>query len=323
MDRSNSAFSCGLARFTDWWQSGIPRRIVNHPARGIVIACILAFAVVQALLHTWASAQDTELQLQPGPIAAAFALQLLVPVWVAPLWVSIVRALGGPLQWRKGIQMHVLANLAKYLPGKVMHAVGLVLVLQHNGISASTGVTSILVELALGLMSATFVSLLALPLLLEAQRALLVPIGLVVVALGLATLHPNILQRLLRVGARLVPGGESAPPTLNLTYGAMLWLLVPYAMSWVILALGLWATTYTIYAVDVQHLPELAGVVAVSYLFGLMVPFAPSGLGAREGLMALLLARLMPWPAAIAISIVYRLIGIAAEAVVAGAATRL
>ena len=72
-----------------------------------------------------------------------------------------------------------------------------------------------------------------------------------------------------------------------------------------------------------EHLPAVSGIVALSYLFGLAVPIAPAGLGAREGLAALLLSTMMPPPAAAVTSVLYRIISIAAELLAAGLAMLL
>jgi uncharacterized membrane protein YbhN (UPF0104 family) len=67
-----------------------------------------------------------------------------------------------------------------------------------------------------------------------------------------------------------------------------------------------------------DHLPAVSGIAALSYLFGLAVPIAPAGLGAREGLMTLLLSTMMPAPAAAVTSNLYRIISISAELLAAG-----
>ena len=52
-----------------------------------------------------------------------------------------------------------------------MHAAGRVALLQERGQSASIGVTSVLVELALSLLGAALVSVISIPILLDASRA--------------------------------------------------------------------------------------------------------------------------------------------------------
>jgi uncharacterized membrane protein YbhN (UPF0104 family) len=67
----------------------------------------------------------------------------------------------------------------------------------------------------------------------------------------------------------------------------------------------------------------MGGIAAASYVAGLAVPFAPAGIGAREGLMTLLLTTMMPAPAAAVVSVLYRLMSILAELVAAGVTVAL
>ena len=68
---------------------------------------------------------------------------------------------------------------------------------------------------------------------------------------------------------------------------------------------------------------RISGIAALSYLFGLAVPIAPAGLGAREGLMTLLLSTMMPAPAAAVTSVLFRVVSIAAEMLAAGVSVLL
>jgi hypothetical protein len=281
-------------------------------------------AVGYALVASWSQLDHTGWTFSPLPAAIGFILWLAAFLWVAPLWVVICRSLGGGITVRQGVRIHLISNLGKYLPGKVLHAVGLVVMARPYDVPGPVGVTSVLLELALSLTGAGLISLLALPLVLDAQRALLVPLVIVAVAFALVVMHPVVMGRLLRFGARFVPGAAGHFETARLLpYPRALMLLVAYACSWFILGCSLFASAQIISPLGVELLPQMAGTMALSYLFGLAVPFAPAGLGAREGATALLLSTLMPLPAAIATSVLARLIGIAAEVFGAAVATRL
>jgi uncharacterized membrane protein YbhN (UPF0104 family) len=224
---------------------------------------------------------------------------------------------------RQGVRVFLISDLGKYLPGKVMHAIGRVIMLREYGAATSVSVTSIVVTLALSLMGACLVSLMSLPLLQQEQRSWLLLLAATSVPLGLASLHPAIFERLLRVGARTIPGAKLELTYQPLAYQTMLAALGAYTLSWVVMAVALFTTARALYHVDLASLPAMGGIVALSYMFGLAVPFAPSGLGAREGLMTLLLASFIPLPAAVAASVLYRVIGILGEALAALVASRL
>lgn len=298
--------------------------MLARPAVKVAVGFALIAGVGAALVQGWNDLGKIEWQLQPVPLVAAFLMLLFVEVALAPVWVVVLRTLGGVITMRQGVRVYLISDLGKYLPGKVVHALGRVIMLQEYGVATSIGVTSIVVTLALSLMGACLVSLLSLPLLLPEQRSGLLLLAVISVPLGLASLHPAVLGRLLHLGARMMPGAKKMELTYQpLSYRTTLTALAAYTLSWVVMAVALFTTARGLYHIDLAWLPAMGGIAAVSYIFGLVVPIAPSGLGAREGLMTLLLATFMPLPAAAAASVLYRFIGILGEALAALVASRL
>ena len=297
--------------------------ILRRPAVKVAIGLALIAGVGAALVQGWTDLGKIEWQFQPVPLAAAFLMLLFVEVALAPVWVIVLRALGGAITMRQGVRVYLISDLGKYLPGKVMHALGRVIMLQEYGVATSISVTSIVVTLALSLMGACLVSLLSLPLLQQEQHGVLLLLAVISVPLGLASLHPAVFGRLLRLGARMMRGAKTELTYQPLPYRTTLTALAAYILAWVVMAVALFTTAQALYHIDLAWLPAMAGIAALSYLFGLAVPIAPYGLGAREGLMTLLLATFMPLPAAAAASVLYRFMGILGEALAALVASRL
>jgi hypothetical protein len=120
-----------------------------------------------------------------------------------------------------------------------------------------------------------------------------------------------------------MPGSREALTGKLLPYPSILKLFVGHCFSWVLMSLALFAAAEAVHPLDLSLLPAMGGVVTISYVFGLVVPFAPAGLGAREGATAFMLATMMPLPAAGATSVLYRVVGILAEAAAAALGSRL
>jgi uncharacterized membrane protein YbhN (UPF0104 family) len=300
--------------------------MLRHPVLKLIIGLLLLGGVGYAL---WASLNDprisqVEWQFQPLPIAAGFLIMLVASAATAPLWLTIYRGLGGEIGTRVAIRIFLVTNIGKYLPGKVMHAAGRVALLQQRGQSASIGVTSVLVELALSLLGAALVSVLSIPVLfreqgLDGHLDLISWVSYLALPVGLIGLHPRIMGPVLRFASKHLPGKGTELCTDLPPYRTILLLLLGYVVLWVSMSVGLFATSHTVVdSLRLEHLPAVSGIAALSYLFGLAVPIAPAGLGAREGLMTLLLSTMMPAPAAAVTSILYRIISISAELIAAG-----
>jgi hypothetical protein len=297
--------------------------IVRHPSVRLVLLLFGAAALVYAFLGSWGELRTISWQLRPFPAILAVVCLIGVNVGVAALWVFTCCSIGGNIPLRAGVRIVLLSNLGKYVPGKIVHAVSQVMLASERGVPASLGVTSILVELALSLMGACFVSLFSLPNIVDEYRGVLLAMTALALPAGLIALHPAILRRVLSIAARVVPGAKGLEIPELAPYGVTLALFVGYVLSWVVMAVAQFAVVLSIVPIDVSHLPAMAGVVAVSYVIGLVVPIAPAGLGAREGVSTLLLSSFMPLPAAIAASVLYRVVAIIADALAAALASRL
>jgi glycosyltransferase 2 family protein len=308
--------------------------MLRNPVLKVVLAVVLVLGVAYTL---WRSANDPSLasfewQFHPIPVGIAFLLMLGTSIATAPLWLVIYRGLGGQVDTRVGCRIFLVTNIGKYLPGKVMHAAGRVALLSERGQPATIGVTSVLVELALSLLGAALVSIMSIPILLRGQgvNEYLELIGLLswlALPAGLIGLHPRVMGPVLRFASSRLPGKGTDLCTDLPPYRVILLLLVGYVLLWITMSIGLFATAHTVVGWETlswSHLPAVSGIAALSYLFGLAVPIAPAGLGAREGLMTLLLTAIgMPAPAAAVTSILYRIVSISAELAAAGLAMML
>jgi uncharacterized membrane protein YbhN (UPF0104 family) len=302
--------------------------MLKHPAFKWLLGLVLVAGVGYAL---WLGLSDpriweVEWHLQPLPIAIGFLLMLISAAITAPLWLVIYRGLGGRVDTAAGTRIFLVTNIGKYLPGKVMHAAGRVALLGERGQPASIGVTSVLVELALSLLGAALVSVISIPILLRDQGLSehlewIGWISYMALPVGLICMHPRVMGPALRLASSLLPGKGTELCTDLPPYRTILLLLVGYVILWITMSIALFATSHTVVdALDWSHLPAVGGIAALSYLFGLAVPIAPAGLGAREGLMTLLLSTMMPAPAAAVTSILFRIVSISAEMLAAGLA---
>ena len=305
-----------------------PRGILRHPALKVVLGLVLVLGVGFVLYETWRDPriwdEFRERGFQPLPAIGGFLIMLATSAATAPLWMAIYRGLGGRIGARDGFRIDLVSNLGKYLPGKVGHAAGRVVMLQEKGAPASIGVTSVLVELALSLLGAVIVSLMSIPLFLREQGlseqlGFLTFIAFLALPAGLIGLHPRIMGPVLKLGSRALPGGATLSTELP-PYRAIMVLLLGYVLLWATMSVGLFVTVHAIYSLSWEYLPAIAGVAAISYLFGLAVPFAPAGIGAREGLMTAMLQTMMPLPVAIVTSVLYRGVSVSAEALAAALA---
>lgn len=227
------------------------------------------------------------------PLLASVAALLFVFLYLVALWARMIRALGGPrLRLTEATRIFFLANLGRYIPGKVWQLAGLAYLAGQRGVPLPVASTSAVLGQLYSLGAAACLG--AFGFVLAAGPVSRLPSGLVAGALILAVtvaiflLVPAALRLVLRLAFHLSRRGQ--PPRLDAWFGPR-WLAL-YLPAWAGygLAFGLlWATFPALGRVSWQ---AAMGGFAAAYFLGYAAIFAPAGVGVREGAMAVLLA---PW----------------------------
>jgi uncharacterized membrane protein YbhN (UPF0104 family) len=121
---------------------------------------------------------------------------------------------------------------------------------------------------------------------------------------GIVLLHPAVLGFLAGIVLRIFKRERVVVP---LSFGRMLALSLYYLSLWLTQIFGFYLLMNSFYRVPVAHLTKIVFVYTSSWILGFIAPFAPGGLGVREGIMSLGLATILPPGLAIGISFLSRI----------------
>jgi hypothetical protein len=220
----------------------------------------------------------------PLPLLAASALLLGAYFLSAAIWGEIVHDLGGPrLPIAESVQLFMIANLGRYVPGKVWQMAGLAALAQTRGVPVRTGMGAAVLGQGLALVAAAGVGTLALLSGPENLRPLGVAgslgIGIVVVLIGIPRVFNALAVRWFRLARSEFPEGLRSAHGLR-------WLGL-YALNWVMYAVSFWGLCMS-FGLEGAILP-VSSAFAAAYVLGYLMLFAPAGLGPREGFLIALL----------------------------------
>jgi len=258
-------------------------------------------------LYVYRSTQELgsyEFSLNVGSLAVATGLIMLSALMSPLLWGLILRAcLRTGLGWRDGLWVWYLSQVSRYLPGNVWNYVSRVYLGSERGIPASNSVLSMVLEIMMVLLGQAIVFLLSLPFWLEGrQESLWV---LLILPIGLIILNPRVFNGLLGVLARRSGMGE--PPLVRLSPGLVAGLLALFTLVGLVVGSAFYFFAKALQPISLSNLPAVAGLVNLSLIVGFLTPFAPYGLGVREGLLTVLLSQFVPTPVAALIALASRL----------------
>jgi hypothetical protein len=250
---------------------------------------------------------------QPLLFTAASALLLAGYFVSAAIWGRIVRELGGPpVAAAEAVPIFMIANLGRYVPGKLWQIAGLAALAKGKGVPPATAAGAAVLGQGIAVVAAAAVGLGALfrapdP---YARWALL---GTALVA-GAAVLLavPTLFRRMVGVWFRLTR--SDARPEVGGVH-ALRWLAL-YTLNWALYALSFWVLALSL---DLGGDPvPVASAFAAAYVLGYAMVFAPAGLGPREGFLIVFLTPHLGAAASGVLAIVARVWTTLVEVVPAG-----
>ncbi|MBW3533768.1 MAG: flippase-like domain-containing protein [Gemmatimonadetes bacterium] len=206
------------------------------------------------------------------------------------IWGRMVRDLGGPrLAPLDAVSVYMVANLGRYVPGKLWQIAGLAVLARRRGVPAAVATAAAVAGQAVALAGATVVGFGAIVAGPPPLRRFTpwVAAGVVLVVALVAV--PALSRRSARVWFRLTrtdlpegvePGGADG----------LRWLAL-YTLNWGLYALAFWLLVRS-FGLPGSPL-VVAPAFAAAYVLGYAVLFAPAGIGVREGFLVALLAPVM------------------------------
>jgi glycosyltransferase 2 family protein len=285
---------------------------------GLLILAAAVFLGLTIARH-WNDLAAFDWDVRWGMLAASVVALTCVLAWGVVVWKLVLdRFDHPPVPLRHLLRIWYLSNLARYVPGKVWQFVGAAELARLAGLSRALILTSMIVHIGFSLLSAAVVATLVLGSTgVDAWQATALAI---MAAASVPLVHPALLNRLLTFVAR-----AARRPVLQWRgrWRDGVLLLGLSVFSWILYGGAFALFVHAVAGARLEDVVPLAGVNALSFLAGYLVFIAPAGLGAREGVMAVLLRPFAPAGVAALVAVLSRLWTVVAELLGAAAVLAL
>ncbi|MBY0488998.1 MAG: flippase-like domain-containing protein [Gemmatimonadaceae bacterium] len=270
-----------------WWR---------HPAFRLALLAVAfvslawGFSAQWRDLQTEIAASARQLTIHWGYVLLGSGLVLATHATLVQSWRMLLAGWGGSLGYGRAVQIWTIANLGKWIPGKVWQVGAMGMMAEDEGVSGIAAAGAALLGTLLNIGAGFGITALAGAPALNAVRPGLQPVALVASALfliGVAAL-PFVLPRLLdRLATwRGLPAAEQ-----HLAPAAVWTATAINAASWVGYGAAFWCFSRGVTPGVSGDPSAFVAVYTASYLIGYLVLFSPGGLGFREtALVALLVA---------------------------------
>jgi glycosyltransferase 2 family protein len=307
----------GRLRFTASVVSvDVMRRLGRRSAvrvAGRLLAAALVVLLALRLWQLWSRHPVDFSSVDGGVFALAVAASAVAVAAYGLVWPYLLRRLGVPASF-SWVTLFFASQLGKYLPGSVWQYAGRVGLARGRGVPIQAALVSLIAEVTLSALSAAALGLLVLPL----QGALIAIAGIV----GLCTVGVVAARwgadPTRRLCAWLSSRSRVDGVTLSAAFRAAPAAGMLYLLVWGVYGLAFWLTGRALFAVPARQLPAYIGVFALAWLAGLLVVFAPGGVGVREAVIVALLTPRLGEAHAIVLAGASRIVLVAVD-LVAGA----
>lgn len=277
----------------------------------VVVAVAVLAAVAWGLARNWGEVSRDLQRVSVGALLLS-VLPAAVGTWLTMLgWRVILADLGSPLHLAPAGGVFFVGQLGKYLPGSVWTVLVQADMAAHLHVPRRrTGVAG-LVTIGLSVLTGLLVGVPAVPLLLGGSTGGSTGggVGWVLLALPVLALllWPALLNRVIALGLRLL---RREPLEDTLSVRALGTTVGLYAAAWLCFGAHVLVLAHAVAGdggASALTLASLTGYGLAGSL-GMLTVILPAGLGARDGVLALVLAAAMPVSAGTAVALVSRFV---------------
>ena len=270
--------------------------------QGLVTLAVLAF-VGRSIARNWSEFRSLQVTLAVAPawIAGSVGMVFLTYVMQIESWRRILAGWGQRLAFGLAARIWSVANLGRYVPGKVWSVAGLVVLAQRAGVDPGPAAASAFVIQAVSLGSGVAVVAAMTP--HSASPLRLALAGLAAVATILVLVWRPTALWLGRVVSAMAPLEPLAP-------SAVFAAIILTVLSWGTYGAALWMLARGLLHEAPVPLPltTAIGAFTLGYILGLLALFAPGGVGVRELVLVGLLAPFLGSGGAVAVSVASRVL---------------
>ncbi|UCG25239.1 MAG: flippase-like domain-containing protein [Chloroflexota bacterium] len=225
-------------------------------------------------------------------------------------WHLLVAQLTGFNSMRLNTKICLQSNLARRLPGSVWYVASRATLYQDVGVSKRKISMVSGLELVLFILSGILVTLITLPLWFSRLGTIGESIQiwwlLLVLPVALLLMHPGVLQRIWR---RI---GED-DPSVNVKWSYVATWIGIYVGTWLFGGAVLYCVIRVFHELHVSNLIVITGMWSLAGAISLIGFLVFSNIGLRELSLVLLLSLVIPFPTAIIVALVVRLIWLGGE----------
>ncbi|MCK5124930.1 MAG: flippase-like domain-containing protein [candidate division Zixibacteria bacterium] len=293
------------------------------------ILLLIFYFIGRQIIANWDKVITYSWQINYYLLAASLISVMFTFFVFSSVWKIVLGTLGRNISYPISFKIAYLANLGRYIPGKIWQMFGVIYLAKREGVTEEEAVTIFGLSQIFAIPSCFLVSglfLLLHPASYEKYAAipyfstgLVLAIVAIIVLSGFVVFYPKPLETILN---KLFVLLKRKPISIQINKFLAIKIYAGYFLCWTLYGFSFWLFVRAISEQAAPMMPMIA-IFLLAYQIGYLVLFAPGGVGPREAMMEIMLMPFFGAGVASAIAIAARLWLIVAEAISALIALRI
>jgi hypothetical protein len=277
-----------------------------------------AWFLLRKAVGSWGTITLTQLHIAWPPILAASVITSATYLYVVLLWVFSLRWWRERFPYLEAARVYFVSNLARFIPGMVWQLVGVAALSHERDVSPVAAAAAVLLQQVVLAFTGVAVTAAWAPALLARWAHGVQPGEMLGLAAGamllLVILLPRVMPLVARVVGRALRRTVTWPP---MPTGEFAGYVAGLCLPWLTYGVAFWLFGRGLLGAQAPLFTLAVGSFVASYVAGLIVVFAPSGLVVREAALVAALAPAIGGGAALVLAVASRLWLLAVELITA------
>src|SRR3989344_7343622 len=278
----------------------------------LFLVVLIFYFLGRKLFLNWQQIKEYQFSLDYFNLAISFVFLLVGVLARGLVWRKIVYFLQqyNDLGYLEAMRIESYAQLGRYLPGKVFGPIAKAYLARNKKISKDNLYFSVVLDAILHPIAALLLSLFLIFFFFNTRQMINFPnfylAAFGVVILGLVITYPKIFRYLVNFFIVKIKK-EPFNFNINLSWLNRIKIMFYYSLTEILTGIGFFYLINSLVYLPFQNLLPIIGIFVLAGIFGFLVPFAPGGLGVKEGTLVFFLQVFFPLNIAILIALISRI----------------
>ncbi|UCD17158.1 MAG: flippase-like domain-containing protein [Candidatus Zixiibacteriota bacterium] len=286
---------------------------------GWLLAAIIIFILIRTIYTHWDDLRAWEWRVHWAKLLLSVLFMAGAYLTASQGWRTLLVGFGYRIRLHEAFRVVYLAQLGRYIPGKIWQVIGMVGLAREIGIPSAVALASFVLVQAYALPAAfllifaTMGSAEWIDSLMIYRNIFYIFMAAILVVFLVLFCRPGGLHWALN---KLLVMFKRDPVSYQPGFGNRISIFALYLLTWFLFGISFHFFLGALLKHPQHVLQNSAGIYIAAYNIGYIAFFSPGGLGFREGVMTALLSPGLTQPVAASIALINRVWITAAEAVV-------